>query len=1046
MVYEQRRPQSAHIRRRRLLLNPACVAVTMAGLGALRYDAGGFWPRFFAATRVSERQGDQAEWGDVFLAVLARFGSPAFEEIPRKYLGPILLHAGVPKACLPDLVDLVVRRLNVEGHLDGEAFVQWARSGGRTSRLSGVDKPVQYFLADAGEFAVDWMDRLIDLIERLQEVQPNLEGVRLPPWVVEDVRAHLAAVAPRARPAEVASGRRPQLPYLNLDPYGQGVELVLPAVEGRSEGGVNWHVTLDGELEVVRTRAAWPGASQTIPGATLVVSRPVRAASVSLGTSALATEVDVVDPQDPLLVFGLDGRRLPAALPLPPEAVWILRPEVAELKARGQAKVVETGQSPYGWDGWLLERVDLTNAQAFGAGIGPLRNVRGSSRARLELPPAVTGVTSMYATAVYPSAPAVILPATAGAAVPWTVLVRRPGGKPLATLEVLVEAEARIDPFEDLAKPLLGPYEVVVRGPLGRGLTREVFLVQDLALRSDPPWREFSAEGLVPAALEISVHPALRRGVVPAVLGPRVQAAPLVLSSTELAVTVQCEPAHMLAQAIGPGVTTRLSAWPLRLATESIPDTEAIAIRFPDQVDAGLLHLVKGEVVLQTTEMVRGAGGFARVDGRRFADTIGTTGSGRWELELLRRRIPVAVIRPRRLAVGAQLDRDGWLQLTEGAQVDDLSVGVYRVLKPWLPPLEAPVHGGRCGPFPELVGGGDLLVHVRIEDPWLPADLPAWPGSDNTFHVVEPMTGFGAGWDAELSRWLEGGARPAPDLAATGALLAIYGLRDELVRAGLRSTLREECAELLSDRSVGDFTAAAQASRLPGRKLLGAFVQAGAAELPSEDDAIESAAWTRSPALACCAATRAVARTGSEARDDLFHVAGPVAEALLSEGKDPHPEAGRFGQEALLLSVMPPEMLSEVLRAANLVPAQLLDVDSRAAAALALFQVRTRPGVQKAAAVSAAHADHVLRILRQHQMEGPAAAVEARRSEEGWQSLPAASLAYALAARLTARGTPLFGELHRVWRPTWATLARHAPELVEIDLVLAECLLTGANR
>jgi len=51
------------------------------------------------------------------------------------------------------------------------------------------------------------------------------------------------------------------------------------------------------------------------------------------------------------------------------------------------------------------------------------------------------------------------------------------------------------------------------------------------------------------------------------------------------------------------------------------------------------------------------------------------------------------------------------------------------------------------------------------------------------------------------------------------------------------------------------------------------------------------------------------------------------------------------------------------------------------------------------------------------------------------------SIALALAARLAARGdVGLQTELGSL-RHAWAALARCAPDLVEVDLVLAECLV-----
>ena len=54
------------------------------------------------------------------------------------------------------------------------------------------------------------------------------------------------------------------------------------------------------------------------------------------------------------------------------------------------------------------------------------------------------------------------------------------------------------------------------------------------------------------------------------------------------------------------------------------------------------------------------------------------------------------------------------------------------------------------------------------------------------------------------------------------------------------------------------------------------------------------------------------------------------------------------------------------------------------------------------------------------------------------------SIAMALLARLAARGDGNAAMLEREYRSKWANLALRAPDLVAIDLVLAEALVTAA--
>jgi hypothetical protein len=74
----------------------------------------------------------------------------------------------------------------------------------------------------------------------------------------------------------------------------------------------------------------------------------------------------------------------------------------------------------------------------------------------------------------------------------------------LSTQVVEVMDEKEVDPFASAPRPLVGSYEIVVRGPLGRGLSREVVIVEGMMLKTDPPWREFVAGGLAPCVADVA--------------------------------------------------------------------------------------------------------------------------------------------------------------------------------------------------------------------------------------------------------------------------------------------------------------------------------------------------------------------------------------------------------------------------------------------------------------------------------------------------------------------------------------------------------------
>jgi hypothetical protein len=1026
---------------------PASIVVALSGVGALEYDAGNYWSAVWELAGVRGDANIQQEWGQHFRRAISRFGCPTFSHLPRVNVGPILMHAGVPRLCLGELVDLVLRRADADATLDGQAFVQWATAQGRESRLHVLDKPVQYFLREGGEFAIDWVDRLIDLLDRLREPAPDLDGVRLPGWVVEQVQSHVAdkALRGRRRAAASSSSRSGESARLALDPYGLGVHLVLPPVGDQPDGTAVWHVTIDGSVQVIRSRAAWPGASQTVPGTTVVVPRPVRGASASLGRSSLVAEIDVVDPEDPLLVFGDDGRRLPATLPLPAEPVWLLYPgvETGGMRYEGELGDSVSALVPYGWDGWRLERVDLQAVTRLRYGSGTWRGVRGASRARLELPKPVVGVTTAYALPVYAEPPMLVLPATEGAVTGWSVIVRRPGQAPLSTGSVEVKEATRLDVFQDVPQPWVGPYQIIVRGPLGRGLSREFEVVQGLTVKADPPWREFDRRGLVPCRVAVNAASQVHLSPTNAWLASNIAGMHLQASGSGVTEVLQLVPPHMAADLSGGPASGRWSTGPLRLESEALGEIEHLVVRVPAELSSADVVLVRGLDDLQRTS-TSCRGGLARVELRRFTDTLAAVSSARLEMELLGRRIPLAAVSPRRLATGVEIDPDGSLLLKDAALVEGLQAAVYLVYQPWREPIVLPVDSGRTAPCTRLIRGGRLLVHLRVEDPWLPTEWPQWPGRENTFRCDQEAELSDSSGEAEISAWLLGQQEPPTSPEAVAGLFTVYGLNDQLVGAGVSVHVRAGVATSLS-RVPAEALQAVLTTAADSPVVTAAVVHAGLPLVRLQRRTPEPSLWTRSPLAAVLVASPALAQNETGVREELRRIAGPVVDVLLAGDDDPCPAAARFGPSEAQLAALPSEVLDQVWRAANVVPTHLLDADSRITSARQLFEARTRPGLRRVSSTAKDFSRAVQSRLERHGHASLAASVAARESAQGWQSLPTFSIAAALAARLAARGSDDWHDLVAPVTETWATLARHAPSLVELDIVLAECLVLGAT-
>src|SRR5699024_10486021 len=103
--------------------------------------------------------------------------------------------------------------------------------------------------------------------------------------------------------------RRTEHPRVGLDPFGRGIEVILPAVGDAPDGIARWTLTTDGIPTTVRSQAVWVGSAEAAPPTAFTLLRPARTVVVAMEGWDHHTELLVVDPDAPLLVFTEDGRR-----------------------------------------------------------------------------------------------------------------------------------------------------------------------------------------------------------------------------------------------------------------------------------------------------------------------------------------------------------------------------------------------------------------------------------------------------------------------------------------------------------------------------------------------------------------------------------------------------------------------------------------------------------------------------------------------------------------------------------------------------------------
>ncbi len=1047
--------------RHRLLTRqyPACLVVGLAGVGAVGYEQGDYWT---AVHNEVWGQIDQTLWGRAFRANLDHFRLARFQGLPQVNVGEILMHAGIPAYCLGDLLNLLLQRQSRDPGLTGESFLAWALAPGRESRLNGTDKPVQRFLQRGGDYAADLIDRCLDLLERLRQPGFTADGLGLSPHLIAKAQAlaeagHLDWTGSSDR-SNSATSPAQQRPHLELEPFGRGLLVWLPPVHDALDGRVMWRLRFDGEVDSVVSQSRWPGTRETAPATAVAIARPSRQVAVELAGYDQEYELDLVDPRDPLLVFTADGRRMPATSGLPPEPVWLLYPQESDgggpLELRVEGDLLDTYEvpAPYGWLGWTLLRADLRQVTQLRLGDGTPRRVKGARRAQLQLAPPLPGVSSLAGAPVIGTAPQLVLPTDRGVTTEWSIRIRRPGsGQQLHTESLSVNDDTTIDPWRDLDRPLVGAYEITVRGPLGRGLSRTLEFAEGLSAVAHPGWRAITADGLEPATVGA-------RATLP---GLSVTSAAIHLSSTETTAelqldsisggtTVRVTPAHMAVQRLDGGSRAEWSLQPLRLDTETIGQGELL-VRLPRVTDARLIVRSAGRELQTVVSGATYGQPMARFRLADIADTVCAHGLAQLDVRLDGQDFPVARCTPRRLANSVSVEDDR-LVLVDGVRAEGLTAGLYQVYAPWQPPYITHLTADLVSdPLPtQVTTVGPLVVLLRIEDPWVPADWPDWPGRENA-HDIADLTWEATGQDPAgeaLSAYLAGtGDLPdRPDLAPL--LFSLYPRAEEIRARGVTVDVRGTA--VLLRRHPAAALAALTKHEASADQVVAPLVHSGLVTLPPGryvDEAAEVRLWTASPLAGMLASAHRLVDIAShvDLREQIAAVCGVVAEQLLAGGPDPYETVGRFDQSAERLALLPREERDRVWRAMRIVPGGLLDADERLAAARHLFEVRVRPGLGRVSS----EAEGLLRSLRQPLAElgGPraVAAVQARQPTRGWRALPALSLAFAFVARLAARGhTALEPHLPRILTHH-ARLARSAPRLVTIDLLLAEFLLTGAG-
>lgn len=1036
-------------RARLLRRYPAVHVVSVTHAATFGYHQGGFWPQLASRLQVDLTQQFRCEWGEAFLDNLSTLGLPTFAnaetDAGSRFVGRILLHCGVPNACLEDYFRLIHEQRTQRPGLSSTDFVAWAAARAEAGRLHNIDMPVGRFMRFGGEFAVDVTDRVFDLLD---DVQANGTGDSVPlPERFRTRAVDLRASGNLVRSARRRAGSSDDFrPRVILDPYGRGPLLQLPPVGEAPDGRAVWVLDLDGDIHRVPTLPLWPGSREPAPITTHPIPRPIRVASAALeGREELTTSLLVVDDADPLLAFDEEGQRLSVNLPLPRGAVWLLLPGPFEdLSFEGAERLLAETALPPGWNHWSLILVDLAavDTVTLGARTHSTRNVLA---AQIETAEPVVGVLTSEGRPVYGGLPTIHLPSVSVDEVSWDVSLADARG----TLMSRVSVTNSVDPeslWSALPRPLLGTFTVRVRGPWGRSAAKTLFIAEGLSLRCEPSWRRLASNGLVPGRVEISTAQGMRSSRETVELGPSDRTTHITVHTADRSTALVVTPPHMSFAYQSNTTTTPSTVQPMTLHTEDVIEDPGTLLLDVGVTAQPTLTLIGGGSPLQELSTPVSRTGVHRLALDQVVDTLRSNPHTAVALGD-EGQVIIASIRPRRLFSDIRLEGHA-LVFDECVNVDGMMAHVFQARAPWAPAVSLPVREGVASLPAPLQRAGPLHVTVRVEDPWIPEPIPDWPGIRQSKVIESP--GWPSSGDPEansLSAFLAGEG-PLPDVVSDHSRLWFIRSRVRSLLLGDSTAAKMDAvdAALFSDpRSALESLAN---SAIAAHQIPSLVVRSGLAwaRLAAAHDDV-APPWTARGAVPALLLSAADSEWSAEEIDAAESVCGEVVAQIL-DGKDPHPSAGRLDAGADLFADNP-RRREAMVSLMGLVPHGLLGNDSRVIAAMDLISKRDDPDLKWV--VFNAHQFLQEADVLLDRVGSPRArkALNARRhptARHGWRCLSALSLALALSARLAARGSEPAAQWIASRRRVWGDLAKVAPQLVTVDLILGELITASTTR
>lgn len=708
----------------------------------------------------------QPELAGFYRTALAEFDLEAFEVKEKRLIGPILIHAGIPRQSQVSYLDRMVREYQKAENLSAEDFNQQIRNFVKADVAGkGFDVPTWRFIGRAGAIADELTEKCLEVLDDIAEDgewdQGGGEGLPTP---------LLMAIVGFTRELQLQRKARRRgttvrmTPAVWLDVESLEIKVLLPQYEQVLGKPVTWSIN-DG-FETVRMPVYPELRGLEAKPKELVLSRVSKEISLQCEEYGEPWYISLSDPDSPISFFKTDGKALPDSGALPGQELIALGPigsnsEGFRLNFDGKpTSDFRDYGSPTGWSedpesaSWRILGLDLRGLERVslsqnGEELADSIRYIGQGTPVFNLNGRLVESVEQRGLQVLSSLPSVWLPPVdASNDAHWTIRVRFEASK--VPVSKLVEFSSQAQEIFLESSESEGLFTVTVEGKRGSSQRFQGFLVSGLTAAFQPPLRKLNASG---TSLEKSTFKLALAGTpfASGVIDDQVDK--VVESPTGSELTLR--PPHVEIQIRrGPEIVRYLSS--VSLDPEELLDAKMHLV-WPGQ----RLERVSARANSQELQTLSIKGQDSKSPYIVLGELTDTArAAGHLDLVALHAgsESRVAVIRVNDFVSEIAMDAGGRVSFITSVEEQGIRCRGYCMQAPWVEPFDLAVENGSVMIPEKYFGFGEIGVMFAIDDPWVPALWPpAFEMIRNSAVVSTASFDDDGSPEASLSRWFQDG-------------------------------------------------------------------------------------------------------------------------------------------------------------------------------------------------------------------------------------------------------------------------------------------------